>query len=86
MSMENIAVNINPKVTGWINYYSKYGKSEFRKEMKYLNERLARWLKGKYKRFKRKNSRAYKWLAKIASRDKALFSHWANGYIPYQRK
>jgi RNA-directed DNA polymerase len=84
LSLEYIAANINPVVSGWINYYSKFGKSEFRKVMKYLNERLARWQKGKYKRFKRMYNRAYEWLANIASKDKTLFSHWMNGYIPYK--
>jgi RNA-directed DNA polymerase len=86
LSLEYIAVNINPKVSGLINYCSRFGKTEFRKVMKYLNERMARWLKGKYKRFKRMYNRAYDWLANIASKNKTLFSHWANGYIPYQRK
>ena len=44
-----IAVRINPIVSGWTNYYMRFGKSEFWKVMSYLNDRLPRWVKRKYK-------------------------------------
>lgn len=88
LSLQQIADNINPTITGWMNYYTKFSKSEFWKVMKYLNEKLSRWVKRKYKRFKGKAKlgKAYDWLVVCASYDKMLFSHWANGFIPYQRK
>lgn len=88
LSLQQIADNINPTITGWLNYYTKFSKSECWKVMKYLNERLSRWVKRKYKRFKgkKKLGKAYDWLVVRASYDKRLFSHWANGFIPYQRK
>lgn len=88
LSLQQIADNINPIITGWLNYYTKFSKSECWKVMKYLNERLSRWVKRKYKRFKGKAKlgKAYDWLVIRASHDRGLFSHWANGFIPYQRK
>ena len=40
--------------------------SEFRKVLKYINERLIRWVMRKYKRFSKgkKFSKAYEWLAR----------------------
>lgn len=88
LSLQQIADNINPIITGWLNYYTKFTKSECWKVMKYLNDKLSRWVKRKYKRFKgkKKLGKAYDWLVVRASYDKTLFSHWANGFIPYQRK
>lgn len=85
LSLRQVAEDINPIISGWLNYYTKFSKSEFWKVMKYLNERLSRWVKRKYKRFrgKAKLSKAYGWLAVHASHDRGLFSHWANGFIPY---
>ena len=88
LSLQQIADNINPIITGWLNYYTKFSRSECWKVMKYLNDKLSRWVKRKYKRFKgkKKLGKAYDWLVVRASYDKTLFSHWANGFIPYQRK
>lgn len=85
LSLKQVAEDINPIISGWLNYYTKFSKSEFWKAMKYLNERLSRWVKRKYKRFrgKAKLSKAKDWLAVYASHDRTLFSHWANGFIPY---
>ena len=84
LKLADIAAQINPVVRGWIQYYSKFGKTEFRKVMDYLNQRLVNWVRRKYKRLKRKLGRAYDLIAKTAKDNRALFSHWAAGYIPYQ--
>ena len=85
LKLEQIAERINPIVGGWINYYTKFGRSEFWKVMDCLNERLQRWARHKYKRLRRKVKKAYDWLAEFALYNRHMFSHWANGYIPYPR-
>ena len=84
LKLEDIAAQINPVVRGWINYYSKFGKTEFRKVMDYLNQTLANWVRKKYKGLKRLWVKAQNLLAKTAMSNRTLFSHWAAGYIPYQ--
>jgi len=87
-SIKTIAENMAPKVRGWINYYSKFGKTEIGKVMKYLNYKLCKWVKRKYKRFangRGKLGKAHDWLARLASFDNNLFVHWTYGYIPYPR-
>ena len=83
LSIEQIAIGINPIVSGWMTYYTRFGKSEFRKVTNYLNERLARWAKRKYKRFYKKLGKAFNWLSMCAVHNRQMFSHWAYGYIPY---
>ena len=85
LSITQIAEKFNPKIRGWLNYYSRFGKSEFRKVMSYLNERLTRWVKRKYKRFRTKLGKAHDWLVVCAAYNRQLFSHWMCGYIPYPR-
>ena len=40
--------------------------------MSYLNERLQRWVKRKYKRFRTKLGKAYDWLAECAAHNATL--------------
>ena len=85
LSIEQIAAETDSKIRGWMNYYTRFGKSEFRKVMSYLNERLQRWVKRKYKRYRTKLGKAYDWLVEYAAHNRQMFSHWACGYIPYPR-
>jgi len=85
MSIEQIAERINPIVSGWVNYYTRFGKSEFWKVMSYLNDRLSRWVKRKYKRFRTKLGKAHDWLVECAAHNRQMFSHWMSGYIPHPR-
>ena len=88
MRLSDIAADMSLQVQGWINYYSKFGKTEFRKVMNYLNEKLMRWVTKKYKRFakNKKYTQAQEWLCRVAQDNKYLFVHWAYGYVPYPRR
>ena len=79
----DIAEKYNPVILGWIHYYTKFGKSEFWQVMGYLNMRLSRWARKKYKKLKGGLKKAYTWLARVARRDPRIFSHWQKGHIPY---
>ena len=85
LSIEQIAAEVDSKIKGWMNYYTRFGKSEFRKVMSYLNERHARWVKRKYKCFRAKLGKAYDWLVEYATHNRQMFFHWMGGYIPYPR-
>jgi len=75
----------NPIIAGWVNYYGKFGRTEFRKVMDYLNTTLARWARKKFKGLKLGRSRSFYWLASVAKDYTALFYHWREGFIPYQK-
>lgn len=86
-SLRFLATYINNVVRGWINYYEKFGKTEFWKVMYHLNRSIAYWVKRKYKRFRRRGViAAHYWLACIAQKDPNLFYHWQAGYVPYARQ
>jgi RNA-directed DNA polymerase len=75
----------NPVIAGWVNYYGKFGRTEFQKLMDYLNRTLARWAGKKFRGLKPGSSRAIYWLAEVAQENRALFYHWRQGFIPYQK-
>jgi RNA-directed DNA polymerase len=72
----------NPILSGWINYYGKYYKSELYQVFKNANSTLARWAERKYKKLRHHSRRAMHWLGKIAKREPNLFAHWKLGVLP----
>lgn len=84
MNICDLASFVNPVIQGWINYYSKFNKTEFRKVMDYLNEKLARWLRRKYKNLRHGYiGKARYVLALTVQKIPNLFAHWACGYKLY---
>ncbi len=81
----DISNEVDTQISGWMNYYMKFGRSEFRKVLNYINERLTRWVMRKYKRFSKgkKFGKAYEWLVEYAAHNRNEFSHWAKGFVPY---
>ena len=81
----DISNEVDTQINGWMNYYMKFGRSEFRKVLNYINERLTRWVMRKYKRFSKgkKFGKAYEWLVEYAAHNRNEFSHWAKGFVPY---
>ena len=83
MSFGQLASYINPAIRGWVNYYARFNKTEFRKVTQYLNESLARWMRRKYKGLHRSFGAAKVALAKTAKELPNLFTHWTYGYRPH---
>ena len=44
----DISNEVDTQISGWMNYYMKFGRSEFRKVLNYINDRLTRWVMRKY--------------------------------------
>lgn len=82
LSLKEIAEKINPVIRGWINYYGKFYPTVLRKHFRYVDLRLASWVRSKFKRFKRHKTRSIYWLGKIARQQPDLFAHWQWGYKP----
>lgn len=82
-SLSRVAELLNAKIRGWINYYSKFRKSELRKLFRVVNLRLAKWVRNKYRRFRRRHwYNAYKFLQEIAISYPIMFEHWKCGFLP----
>ena len=79
-SIVGIAQYLNPMIRGWINYYGKFRPSELHKIFRLLRNRLLRWARKRYKRYKTSLSKANKWLKRIREQFPYLFYHWQVGY------
>ncbi len=79
----DLAGIIADKVRGWIHYYGKVRMSELHYVFRFLNKRLAKWVRNKYRRFRRKHwFAAYKWLQETAKQYPNMFVHWQYGFTP----
>jgi len=83
LRLPDLANIIADKVRGWIYYYGKVRMSELHYVFRFLNMRLAKWVRNKYRRFRRKHwFFAYKWLRETAKHYPNLFVHWQYGFKP----
>lgn len=75
-TVEQLAQWINPVTRGWVHYYGVYYRSALGPIFDYLDGRIARWARRKYKRLRSNQRRARKWLQGIRRRQPGLFVHW----------
>ena len=75
-TVEQLAQWINPVTRGWVHYYGVYYRSALGPIFDYLDRRIARWARCKYKRLRVNQRRARKWLQGIRRRQPGLFVHW----------
>lgn len=82
-SLSKVGEILKSKIRGWLNYYSKFRKSELRHLFRDINKRLAKWIRNKYRRFRRKHWYfSYKYLQSIAKSYPYMFEHWRVGFLP----
>lgn len=82
LSLEEIAHQINPYLRGWINYYGAFNHSLMMNVFQYLETRLFKYVKRKYKKRCRHLRKAKKWLVSIYNHQPNLFVHWQEGLHP----
>ena len=78
MEITDIALKLNSKLRGWLNYFGLYSKVRLRRTMRHLDYRLIRWLQAKYK-ISGARKAAIK-LRTIMKENPMMFYHWAKGY------
>jgi RNA-directed DNA polymerase len=76
-TLEWFAMKLNPKIRGWINYYTLYNRDEAKGVFYYLNELIRKWMKNTYKI--QGKDRQYKMYTSIQSQNPTLFYHWKLG-------
>jgi RNA-directed DNA polymerase len=81
-TLEEIAKNLNPIIQGWINYYGKYHIKVLKDVLQRVNMKLVRWVRGKFKGFRKHKTRAVHRLGDIAVANPDLFAHWKWGVKP----
>lgn len=83
LPIEKIAEILKSKTRGWINYFGKFRGSGMQKVFRVLNFRLSRWVRNKYRRFRRRHWYcSYKWLREVWKDYPTLFVHWEYGFHP----
>jgi RNA-directed DNA polymerase len=76
-TLDVFAKLLNPKLRGWINYYSKFYRSKTLELFCYVNARIKKWIRNKYKLRSQKQTIA-KYKA-IQAAQPHLFYHWTLG-------
>ena len=77
VTLERVAIKLNPKIRGWLNYYSKFNPREAKNVFLYINELIRRWLEEKYRiRGKRAVQNQYD---SYVQTNTSLFVHWQRG-------
>lgn len=78
MELKDIALKLNSKLRGWINYFGLYGKAALRRAMIYLDYRLVKWLQAKHKISGIRKSIIN--FTTIRNEYPMMFYHWQKGY------
>lgn len=79
VSLEEIAMKLNPKIRGWLNYYSKFNPRVAGNVFLYLNRLVRRWIEEKYRlRSKKAIVNKYESTRQLNTQ---LFVHWQKGII-----
>jgi hypothetical protein len=76
-TLEWFAEKLNPKIRGWINYYTRFKRHEALGVFSYLNELIRKWLKNKYKL--RSCKSVYVKYKTLQTENEQLFYHWKLG-------
>ena len=74
-TIATLAEESRPYLTGWLNYFGKFGRPELKRVLFYLDEKLARWAKRQYKRLSSRR-KAVRWIVGVKRREPSLFVHW----------
>ncbi len=74
-SEQDLARWINPIVSGWMNYYGRYYRTELYPLLRRINAYLMRWLRKKYKRL-RTFKKAHAAWKRTTSQYPRFFAHW----------
>jgi len=76
-TLASFAQKLNPKIRGWINYYTRYNRDEAHSVFYHLNFLIRKWIRNTYKI--RSKGKLYKKYRLIQATNPALFYHWQLG-------
>ncbi len=83
LEIKQIAVYLNPKISGWLNYYGKFTKSALNAVWARINSMLVAWARRKYKQLAQHKTRASEYIEKLFKRYPRLFVHWRLGNLSF---
>jgi RNA-directed DNA polymerase len=74
-SERDLARWLNPIVSGWMNYYGRFYRSELYPLLRRINAYLVRWMRKKYKRL-RTFKKAFAAWERTTRQYPRFFTHW----------
>ena len=77
VKLEKFAGRLNPKIRGWVNYYTRFNRMTGLDVFYYLNELIRQWIKNTYKLHGK--GKRYAKYQKIQASNPDLFYHWRLG-------
>jgi RNA-directed DNA polymerase len=81
LSLEDLAVWLNPIIAGWMNYYGRYYRSALYSLLRRVNSYVRRWAGRKYKRL-RTYKRFRRWWDGLLEREPRLLAQWRWVHAP----
>lgn len=79
VSLESVSNRLNPKIRGWLNYYSRFNAKVAGRVFLYLNELIRKWIAEKF-RLRSKKAILKKYKEYVYS-NWALMAHWRKGIL-----
>lgn len=76
LSLQDIALKLNPLLRGWIGYYGRFQPSALDPLYRHIDKLLIAWSKRKYKRFRGSWRRARLFIEEVCRKCPKLFVHW----------
>ncbi|CAN7772703.1 reverse transcriptase domain-containing protein [Cupriavidus necator] len=78
-TLDDLAELCNPTIQGWWNYYGAFYRTAMQELFVYLDGRLERWARRKYKTLSRHKRRSMRWLCRMKEVAPRTFVHWRVG-------
>ncbi|RPE39179.1 group II intron maturase [Streptomyces sp. Ag109_O5-1] len=75
LSEQELARWLNPIVSGWMNYYGRFYRSELYPLLRRINVYLVRWMRKKYRRLRTFNKAHAAW-KRTTRQYPGFFAHW----------
>lgn len=75
-TLAELAQQCNSTLRGWWNYYGEFYRSAMHKLFRYIDCRLEKWARRKYKTLLRHKQRSAEWLSKMKTECPEMFHYW----------
>jgi len=76
VALDDIAQQCNPTIQGWWNYYGAFYRTAMLGLFQYIDSKLERWARRKYKTLSGHKRRSVEWLGKMKTITPRMFVHW----------
>lgn len=74
--LADLAQQYDPTIRGWWQYYGAFYQTAMHGLFQYIDQKLERWARRKYKTLKRHKQRSEEWLTKMKEVFPETFTHW----------